>query len=145
MTILAARIRHYIILLTSTLLFQSPFYAHDQPQLHKLCKGSFDYFGCIQTNKSLTNNLSNYSENQIMWRQYGDLKINWSRWRSKSNNHIAPAVNKSNQPLYIAINCQAQMINTTGLNSVWKGWLSPSADFERKLIADLCGLINFSS
>jgi len=110
-------------------------YAHDMEQSHKICLRALDYHGCINHNKST---IDNRSSPTIDLRQYGGLSILWSSWQSKKNNHIAQAYNSSNKPIYIALNCNKQMINTTGHNNSWKGWLEPEEKFEIQLIKDFC-------
>ena len=110
-------------------------YAHDIEQSHKLCLKALDYHGCINHNKST---ISSRSSHTVDLRQYGGLSILWSSWQSKDNNHIAQAYNSSNKPIYIALNCNKQMINTTGHNNSWKGWLEPEKKFEMQLIKDFC-------
>ncbi len=83
-------------------------------------------------------NLNKNLETNIEWRDYGSLKINWSDWESVDGSLIAPALNKDGQPIFLAVNCMAHKINSTGLTNQWKDWFSPNNDFEYNLIDDLC-------
>ena len=74
----------------------------------------------------------------IDWRPYGKLKVNWSNWKIIDKSYVAPALNQSGKPIFIAVNCTANKINSTGRNNEWKEWFSPNNDFEFDLIDDLC-------
>ena len=109
-------------------------YSHEEPLNHRLCLKALDYQGCI--NNSLLN--KDIIETNRIWRSYGSISINWSSWQTRNSNHIVAATNASNKPIYIAINCAKNVINTTGLNNQWKGWLPPKEKFEKNLIKDYC-------
>ena len=108
-------------------------HSHEVNNLHDTCLSALDYPGCIRSYKAKIQIPS-----ESIWRRYGSIKVNWSNWRSKGQNHIVPALNKNENPIYIAVNCQKSMINTTGPNASWKEWLPPVKGFERKLLADFC-------
>ena len=122
----------YIIILTIFFVHTLHSEAHDELQKHDLCSRALDYYGCIKNNSNYT--IENFGE----WRRYGSLNINWSRWRSRGDNHIVPAINSSKKPIYLAINCDKLTINTTGSETVWKGWLPATQDFEKNLLNDYC-------
>ncbi len=109
--------------------------AHTIPGNHQLCLKALDYDGCIRFNqKTITTSNSVTART----RKYGSLKIYMNTFQSRGDTHIAKAFNKTNQQIYIAINCKAKKINTTGLKNIWKGWLPPSKKFEFSLINDVC-------
>ena len=116
-------------------LFNFTTNAHTIPTNHQLCLKALDYDGCIRFNQR-TITPSNSVTSPI--RNYGSLKIYMNTIQARGNTHIAKAFNKNNQPIYIAINCKAKKINTTGLKNIWKGWFPPSQKFEFSLINDVC-------
>ena len=122
----------YIIILTIFFIHTLQSRAHDELQNHDLCSRALDYNGCIKNNSNYT------KDNHGDWRRYGTLRINWARWRSKGNNHIVPAFNSSKKPIYLAINCNKTTINTTGSETLWKGWLPATEKFEKKILNDFC-------
>ncbi len=75
---------------------------------------------------------------ESQWRTYGPLQIDWSSWRAMGGSFVAPSLNKQNKPLYLAVNCLAKQINSTGANGEWKEWNLPKASFEHDLIRDVC-------
>ena len=72
------------------------------------------------------------------WRQYGPLKIDWTKWQPLGGSYVTPTLNKEGKALYLAINCSAKKINATGANGTWKNWIEPIEQFEYDLIRDLC-------
>jgi len=73
-----------------------------------------------------------------VWKTYGPLKIDWSKWHKLKENYIVPALNKEGKTLYLAINCDKNLLNATGSKGEWKNWVSPIDKFEHKLLKDLC-------
>ncbi|WP_320667757.1 hypothetical protein [Prochlorococcus sp. MIT 1307] len=126
------------IIITISLFTPIEANAHNINQIHNLCIKATDYKGCIDFNSDGIKAESSKINSTAPWLRYGDLKINWSKWRSKGSNHIAPALNRDNKPFYIALNCSTNNINTTGENNLWKGWMPPQEKFELKLIQDFC-------
>jgi hypothetical protein len=51
---------------------------------------------------------------------------------------VAPTLNGEGESLYLAINCTARKINATSQAGQWKTWDDPQADFEQKMVGDLC-------
>ncbi len=129
----------YTLVLFSILFIGTNANTHELRKLHKLCLRASDYKGCIDSNKlySDSNGIDFFDINNI-WRLYGPLRINWSAWNSKGNNHVAPALNRDDKPIYIAINCKKNKLNTTGVDRKWKGWFHPDHDFENQLLNDYC-------
>ena len=72
------------------------------------------------------------------WRSYGPLQVDWANWQPMGGSYVAPTLNSEGQPLYLAINCHARRLNTTGQSGTWKTWDAPQSDFEEQLITDLC-------
>jgi LysM repeat protein len=72
------------------------------------------------------------------WRTYGPLQVDWSNWQPMGGSLVAPTLNASGQPFYLAINCSARKLNATTANGDWKTWDDPTTDFEKKLVTDLC-------
>jgi len=72
------------------------------------------------------------------WRSYGPLKVDWGNWQTMAGSEVAPTLNAEGQPLYVAVNCDAQKINVTGANGAWKTWSSPQNDYEQDLVKDRC-------
>ena len=72
------------------------------------------------------------------WRTYGPLQVDWSNWQPMGGSLVAPTLNASGQPFYLAINCSARKLNATTANGDWKTWDDPTSDFEKKLVTDLC-------
>jgi len=121
------------------LLQPSNLRAHEINQLQQFCRISNDYKGCIESNKLYNQSeAAQFLDINNIWRTYGTLRINWSAWRSKGDNHIVTALNKDDKSIYIAVNCNKNLLNTTGVRARWKGWLPPSEKFERNLLKDLC-------
>ncbi len=83
---------------------------------------------------SVTNELSRKSE----WRTYGPLKVDWTHWSLMGGSYVAPSLNNKGKPLYLAVNCSVQKINSTGENGVWKKWNLPLNNFEKQILFDLC-------
>ncbi|CAK6691555.1 hypothetical protein BBFGKLBO_01053 [Synechococcus sp. CBW1107] len=72
------------------------------------------------------------------WRTYGPLQVDFSNWRPMGGSQVAPALNSSGQPVFVAINCAARKINATGEAGAWTSWEDPTTDFEEQLIKDVC-------
>ncbi len=73
------------------------------------------------------------------WRSYGPLQVEWSNWQPMGDGSlVAPTLNASGQAFYLAVNCGARKLNATTPAGQWKTWEDPKADFERKLVTDLC-------
>jgi len=77
-------------------------------------------------------------KNKLDWRTYGPLKIDWSNWQALGSSYVTPSINSEGKVLYLAINCSAKKINSTGSNGTWKNWIEPIEKFEHNLINDLC-------
>jgi len=51
---------------------------------------------------------------------------------------VAPVMNAKGDTLYLAINCGARKLNATSVAGDWRTWDNPQADFEQRLVNDLC-------
>ena len=72
------------------------------------------------------------------WRRYGPLQVDWSNWQPMGGSLVAPILNAKGETLYLAINCSARKMNATSTAGDWRTWDDPQADFERRLVNDLC-------
>ena len=72
------------------------------------------------------------------WRRYGPLQVDWSGWQPMGGSLVAPVMNAKGDTLYLAINCGARKLNATSSAGDWRTWDNPQADFEMKLVNDLC-------
>ena len=72
------------------------------------------------------------------WRRYGPLQVDWSNWQPMGGSLVAPILNAKGDTLYLAINCGARKMNATSAAGDWSTWDDPRADFERRLVNDLC-------
>jgi LysM repeat protein len=72
------------------------------------------------------------------WRRYGPLKVDWANWQPLGGSLVAPILNAKGDTLYLAINCSARKLNATSVAGDWRTWDNPQADFEVKLVNDLC-------
>jgi LysM repeat protein len=72
------------------------------------------------------------------WRPYGPLQVDWSNWQPMGGSLVAPILNGKGETLYLAINCSARKMNATSAAGDWRTWDDPQADFERRLVNDLC-------
>jgi len=72
------------------------------------------------------------------WRRYGPLQVDWSNWQPMGGSLVAPILNAKGDTLYLAINCGARKMNATSASGDWRTWDDPQADFERRLVNDLC-------
>jgi len=72
------------------------------------------------------------------WRRYGPLQVDWSNWQPMGGSLVAPILNAKGDTLYMAINCGARKMNATSVAGDWRTWDNPQADFELKLVNDLC-------
>ena len=75
---------------------------------------------------------------QTQWRTYGSLQVDWANWKFMGGSYVAPTLNKDGKALYLAVNCPARKINTTGTDGSWKTWGAPQQRFEHDLVKDLC-------
>lgn len=74
------------------------------------------------------------------WRTYGPMQVDWASWQTMGGSYVAPVLTGTGQPFYLAINCGARKLNTTGPGGQWKTWDSPQTEFEQSLVTDLCRL-----
>ena len=88
--------------------------------------------------KASTTPASSVAPQDADWRSYGPLKVDWGNWQTMAGSEVAPTLNAEGQPLYVAVNCDAQKINVTGANGAWKTWSSPQNDYEQDLVKDRC-------
>lgn len=72
------------------------------------------------------------------WRRYGPLQVDWSGWQPMGGSLVAPVMNAKGDTLYLAINCGARKLNATSAAGDWRTWDNPQADFEQRLVSDLC-------
>jgi LysM repeat protein len=72
------------------------------------------------------------------WRSYGPLQVDWANWQPMGGSLVAPTLGATGEAIYLAINCEARKLNATTASGQWKTWDDPSADFEQKLVNDLC-------
>tara|TARA_Y100001968_G_C19423694_1_gene753195 strand:+ start:524 stop:1282 length:759 start_codon:yes stop_codon:yes gene_type:complete len=92
-----------------------------------------------ETSSDISNlKISTQSQKSSDWKDYGSLKVNWSKWNVRDGNHIAPTINKSGQPLFIALNCETRKINATKGDGQWREWFAPKEVFEFNLLNDIC-------
>jgi LysM repeat protein len=75
---------------------------------------------------------------KLDWRRYGPLQVDWSGWQPMGGSLVAPVMNAKGDTLYLAINCGARKLNATSTAGDWRTWDSPQADFEQRLVNDLC-------
>ncbi|MCP9886820.1 LysM peptidoglycan-binding domain-containing protein [Cyanobium sp. ATX 6A2] len=72
------------------------------------------------------------------WRSYGPLQIDWSKWQAMGGSYVAPSLQTDGKAHYLAVNCTARKLNRTTSSGQWNSWASPEADFETKLVQDIC-------
>ena len=72
------------------------------------------------------------------WRRYGPLQVDWANWQPMGGSLVAPILNAKGDTLYLAINCGARKLNATSVAGDWRTWDDPQAEFERRLVSDLC-------
>jgi LysM repeat protein len=75
---------------------------------------------------------------KLDWRRYGPLQVDWSGWQPMGGSLVAPVMNAKGDTLYLAINCGARKLNATSAAGDWRTWDNPQADFEQRLVNDLC-------
>jgi LysM repeat protein len=75
---------------------------------------------------------------RLDWRRYGPLQVDWSGWQPMGGSLVAPVMNAKGDTLYLAINCGARKLNATSAAGDWRTWDNPQADFEQRLVNDLC-------
>ncbi len=90
------------------------------------------------TPKNLISNNNNSNPSKSLFRSYGPLQIDWSKWHLMGGSYVTPTLNKEGQALYLAVNCSVKKINATGANGSWKQWSQPVHKFEKDLLKDLC-------
>ncbi len=120
------------------LLLHNPLRAHELSQLDKFCLEAKDYNGCVAKHLESDTTSTKFNSSNIIWRQYGPLRINWSGWHRKDSTYITSSLNKKNKLFYIAVQCEKSLINVSSVSIDWKGWALPYKDFENKLVNDLC-------
>ena len=74
---------------------------------------------------------------EIYLTRFDKLGFNADKVLEEAGRWIAP-LNKDGKALYLAVNCPARKINTTGTNGSWKTWGAPQQRFEHDLVKDLC-------
>tara|TARA_Y100001968_G_scaffold321776_1_gene356755 strand:- start:5063 stop:5479 length:417 start_codon:yes stop_codon:yes gene_type:complete len=114
--------------------------AHELHELHSICHLSLDYNKCIEYNEKELNKIIKRQSDDINWKSYGPLVVYWPSWETLEGNSIALAKNTNKQIFYLAINCKNKLINATGENNSWKGWLNPTFVFEKNLVFDYCSM-----
>ncbi len=72
------------------------------------------------------------------WRSYGPLQVDFSNLQPMGGSQVAAALNGNGQAIFVAVNCAATKLNTTGEAGGWKAWEAPKADFEEALVKDVC-------
>ena len=72
------------------------------------------------------------------WRNYGPLQVDWANWQPMGGSQVVPTLNSKGQALYVAVNCPAGKINSTGADGSWKTWAAPQTSFEKDLVKDRC-------
>ena len=72
------------------------------------------------------------------WRNYGPLQVDWANWQPMAGSQVVPTLNSKGQALYVAVNCSAGKINSTGSDGSWKPWAAPQTSFEKDLVKDRC-------
>lgn len=72
------------------------------------------------------------------WRNYGPLQVDWANWQPMGGSQVVPTLNSKGQALYVAVNCSAEKINSTGADGSWKTWAAPQTSFEKDLVKDRC-------
>jgi LysM repeat protein len=90
------------------------------------------------TAKASANPAASAAPQEVDWRSYGPLKVDWGNWQTMAGSEVVPTLNGQGQPLYVAVNCDAQKINVTGANGAWKSWTSPQKDYEQDRVKDRC-------
>ncbi len=94
----------------------------------EICQGAIDYWTCVRGIDGTKSQL----------RSYGPIEVDWSVWRPMKGSYVAQSFNAAKKGFYLAVNCLKEKINVTGKEGSWKGWSSPSKNFEVKLIKDVC-------
>ena len=72
------------------------------------------------------------------WRNYGPLQVDWANWQPMGGSQVVPTLNSKGLALYVAVNCSAGKINSTGADGSWKTWAAPQTSFEKDLVKDRC-------
>jgi LysM repeat protein len=72
------------------------------------------------------------------WRSYGPLQVDFANWQPMGGSQVAPALNSNGQQIFLAVNCGARKLNSTGESGTWKSWDQPQSDFEERLMVDAC-------
>ena len=104
---------------------------------HKQCQKASDYDACMNVQKATDSgtNVNTWGN----WTSYGSLQIR-NTWKKMGFHWTAPALNASNQPIWISISCNSSQINMTDAAGGWGQWHSPTEPFEQELIAEICKL-----
>ena len=92
----------------------------------------------VTTAKASQTTTTSVQPKPASWRTYGPLQVDWGNWQSMGGSEVAPTLNSDGQSLYVAVNCSARKINTTGANGMWKSWIAPQSEFEKSLVKDRC-------
>ena len=92
----------------------------------------------ITAKASTTKTPTESQPNEVEWKTYGPLQVDWGNWQLMGGSDVAPTLNSDGQSLYVAVNCSARKINVTGVNGSWKSWIAPQKKFERDLLNDRC-------
>jgi LysM repeat protein len=72
------------------------------------------------------------------WRSYGPLQVDFANWQPLGGSKVAPALNSKGQQIFLAVNCGARKLNSTGEAGTWKSWDQPQSEFEERLVVDAC-------
>lgn len=74
-------------------------------------------------------------------RNYGPLKIDFSKAKLMQDFIVAPAKNPQGQYLYIGVFCRERLFNFTGAEYKWKEWNDPATLYEARIVDDICNQI----
>lgn len=72
------------------------------------------------------------------WRSYGPLQVDFANWQPLGGSKVAPALNSNGQQIFLAVNCGARKLNSTGEAGTWRSWDQPQSEFEERLVVDAC-------
>ena len=81
--------------------------------------------------------LHGFTNNNQILKTYGPLTLDINNIQFKSNIFFIPALNDTNKPLFIAINCNSSLLNVKDPKR-WKGWFTPFFNYELQLLNDFC-------
>ncbi len=105
---------------------------------------SLSYPSRIISNDTVKPGSSSESINQLSIKYsdqftfYGPIKLNKYVKKNRNNIVIVEAMNKNNQLIYVALSCKKKLLNVTGINLDWKGWVKPEFPFENQILNDFC-------